>query len=168
MSQARLLQRRACFCVRWNRRCTPMSMLSATVRPRRGSTGSAGAMRNMDLACGAFFCTIRVRMIGRCGDTMQDCDGVRVPEVRYLLERAHWHRGYANEAAAVCRDYALLHSALMRCFLSSAIQILRHSAWHSLSAWNRVECFSNTTTASICRISIFLSGECSADERNGV
>lgn len=83
-----------------------MSMLSATVRPRRGSTGSAGAMRNMDLACGAFFCTIRVRMIGRCGDTMQDCDGVRVPEVRYLLERAHWHRGYAAEAAAVCRDYA--------------------------------------------------------------
>lgn len=83
-----------------------MSMLSATVRPRRGSTGSAGAMRNMDLACGAFFCTIRVRMIGRCGDTMQDYDGVRVPEVRYLLERAHWHRGYAAEAAAVCRDYA--------------------------------------------------------------
>lgn len=52
------------------------------------------------------FCAIRVRMIGRCGDTMQDCDGVRVPEVRYLLERTHWHRGYAAEAVAVCRDYA--------------------------------------------------------------
>lgn len=168
MPQARLLQRRACFCVRWNRRCTPMSMLSAIVRPGRGSTGSAGAIRNMDLACGAFFCAIRVRIIGRCGDTMQDCDGVRVPEVRYLLERAHWHRGYAAEAAAVCRGYAFTPLGFDEVFSSSAIQILRHSAWHSLSAWNRAKCLSNTTTASICRISIFLSGECSADERNGV
>ena len=45
-------------------------------------------------------------MIGQCGLTWQDCDGIRVLEVGYLLNRAHWHRGYATEAARACRDYA--------------------------------------------------------------
>lgn len=30
----------------------------------------------------------------------------QVLEVGYLFERAHWHRGYATEAARACRDYA--------------------------------------------------------------
>lgn len=46
------------------------------------------------------------RVIGQCGLTMQDCGERRVPEVGYLFERAYWHRGYALEAAAACRDYA--------------------------------------------------------------
>lgn len=45
-------------------------------------------------------------MIGQCGLTMQDCDGVPVVEVGYLFERAFWHQGYATEAAIACRDYA--------------------------------------------------------------
>ena len=46
------------------------------------------------------------RVIGQCGLTMQDFGGRRVPEIGYLFERAHWHRGYATEAALACKEYA--------------------------------------------------------------
>lgn len=45
-------------------------------------------------------------MIGQCGLTMQHMLGEDVLEVGYLFNRAHWHRGYAVEAAIACRDYA--------------------------------------------------------------
>lgn len=45
-------------------------------------------------------------MVGQCGLTWQDWGGRRVMEVGYLLERAHWRRGYATEAASACRDHA--------------------------------------------------------------
>lgn len=45
-------------------------------------------------------------MIGQCGLTMQDCDGKQVLEVGYLFQKAHWHRGYACEAAIACKQYA--------------------------------------------------------------
>ena len=45
-------------------------------------------------------------MIGQCGITLQDVNGKWVPEVGYLFERAHWHKGYATEAAAACKEYA--------------------------------------------------------------
>lgn len=45
-------------------------------------------------------------VIGQCGLTKQDIDGAEVVEVGYLFNRAHWHRGYATEAAAACRDLA--------------------------------------------------------------
>ena len=32
--------------------------------------------------------------------------GEDVIEVGYLFDRAHWHRGYATEAATGCRDHA--------------------------------------------------------------
>lgn len=44
--------------------------------------------------------------IGQCGVTMQAVEDELVPEVGYLFERAHWHHGYATEAARACRDYA--------------------------------------------------------------
>lgn len=44
--------------------------------------------------------------IGQCGLTLQWIDDAEVLEVGYLFNRAHWHRGYATEAAAACRDYA--------------------------------------------------------------
>lgn len=45
-------------------------------------------------------------MIGQCGLTRQSIDGADVIEVGYLFNRAHWHRGYATEAAMACRDVA--------------------------------------------------------------
>lgn len=44
-------------------------------------------------------------MIGQCGITMQEYGTTPVPEIGYLLARAYWHRGYATEAAAACREY---------------------------------------------------------------
>lgn len=45
-------------------------------------------------------------IIGQCGITLQDVNGEQVREVGYLFERAHWHKGYATEAAAACKEYA--------------------------------------------------------------
>ena len=46
------------------------------------------------------------QMVGQAGITIQDCQGVSVPEVGYLLKKRFWHQGYAREAALACRDYA--------------------------------------------------------------
>jgi len=45
-------------------------------------------------------------MIGQCGLTRQHFLDDDVIEVGYLFNRAHWHRGYAVEAATGCRDHA--------------------------------------------------------------
>lgn len=45
-------------------------------------------------------------MIGQCGLTRQRILGEEVVEVGYLFDRRFWHRGYAVEAAAACRDHA--------------------------------------------------------------
>lgn len=44
-------------------------------------------------------------MIGQCGITMQEYGAAQVPEIGYLLSHSHWHKGYATEAAAACREY---------------------------------------------------------------
>ena len=46
-------------------------------------------------------------MIGQCGLTRQHILGADVIEVGFLFNRAHWHRGYAVEAARACVDYAV-------------------------------------------------------------
>jgi len=46
------------------------------------------------------------RMVGEAGLTIQDCEGQEVLEIGYQLKKRFWHRGYAREAAAGCRDYA--------------------------------------------------------------
>ncbi|MCL2122004.1 MAG: GNAT family N-acetyltransferase [Clostridiales bacterium] len=45
-------------------------------------------------------------MIGQCGLTMQEFNGRQVLEVGYLFQKAHWHKGYAIEAAQSCKNYA--------------------------------------------------------------
>ena len=58
--------------------------------------------------CGLWAVVLRAtgEMIGQCGITRQFIDRDEVFEVGYLFARAHWHRGYAVEAAAACRDWA--------------------------------------------------------------
>ncbi len=45
-------------------------------------------------------------MIGQCGLSMQDCNGMQVLEVGYLFQKIFWHKGYASEAAIACKEYA--------------------------------------------------------------
>lgn len=45
-------------------------------------------------------------MVGQCGITKQMWDSRQVPEIGYLFQRTHWHKGYATEAALGCKQYA--------------------------------------------------------------
>jgi RimJ/RimL family protein N-acetyltransferase len=42
---------------------------------------------------------------GQVGLLAQTVDGVVETEIAYLLKSAHWHKGYATEAATGARDY---------------------------------------------------------------
>lgn len=44
-------------------------------------------------------------LIGDCGPTWQEVDGVAEVEIGYHVHRAHQGRGYATEAARQARDY---------------------------------------------------------------
>ena len=43
--------------------------------------------------------------IGDCGITLQDIDGEMLPEIGYHINKKHWRKGYAKEAARACRDW---------------------------------------------------------------
>lgn len=45
-------------------------------------------------------------MIGDCGLTMQNINGMIKPEIGYHIARKHQRKGYAKEAARACRDWA--------------------------------------------------------------
>lgn len=45
-------------------------------------------------------------MIGQCGLTIQPWKKRNLLEIGYLFQKAHWHCGYATEAAKACCDYA--------------------------------------------------------------
>ncbi|MFQ9178574.1 MAG: GNAT family N-acetyltransferase [Eggerthella lenta] len=61
--------------------------------------------RQMGAARGGWWAVV-LRNGRRSMAHLSDADGVRVVEVGYLFRRSFWHRGYATEAARVCRDYA--------------------------------------------------------------
>ena len=46
------------------------------------------------------------RLIGDCGLTIQQVDGVGELEIGYHISRDHWNRGLATEAAHACRHHA--------------------------------------------------------------
>ena len=45
-------------------------------------------------------------MIGQCGITLQPWKDKEVLEIGYLFRRDCWHKGFATEAAAACKEYA--------------------------------------------------------------
>lgn len=45
-------------------------------------------------------------MIGQCGLTWQCVGENSVLEIGYLFKKDFWHKGYATEAATVCKQYA--------------------------------------------------------------
>lgn len=49
----------------------------------------------------------RRKFIGECGITIQDIEGVLLPELGYHINKKYWNLGYATEAAKGCMDYAL-------------------------------------------------------------
>lgn len=46
------------------------------------------------------------KMIGQCGLTMQPWKDQELLEIGYLLQRDYWHKGYAQEGAKACKEYA--------------------------------------------------------------
>ena len=44
--------------------------------------------------------------IGDCGITMQNIDGLQLPEIGYHIHKDHWRQGFAREAAGAVRDWA--------------------------------------------------------------
>lgn len=44
--------------------------------------------------------------IGQCGLTMQEIPDGEVLEIGYLFRKEYWHKGYAAECAAACKNYA--------------------------------------------------------------
>jgi ribosomal-protein-alanine N-acetyltransferase len=48
-------------------------------------------------------------VIGDCGITYQTTQDLTLPELGYRLSKTYWHKGYAIEAAAACKEYAFSH-----------------------------------------------------------
>lgn len=46
------------------------------------------------------------QLIGQCGLTWQPWKDTEVLEIGYLFNKNYWHKGYATEAAAACKQYA--------------------------------------------------------------
>lgn len=46
------------------------------------------------------------KLIGQCGLTLQPWNNLDVLEIGYLFNKAYWHKGFASEAAAACKNYA--------------------------------------------------------------
>ena len=45
-------------------------------------------------------------LAGQCGLFLQKWKDREVLEVGYMFHKAHWHKGYATEAAQACKEYA--------------------------------------------------------------
>ncbi len=46
------------------------------------------------------------KLIGQCGLTLQPWNNLEVLEIGYLFNKAYWHKGFAAEAVAACKNYA--------------------------------------------------------------
>ncbi len=60
-------------------------------------------------------------LIGDCGITIQDIDGVNEFEIGYHIAKTHWSNGYATEAARAIRDYGFEQLRLKKlcCYMAA-------------------------------------------------
>ena len=94
------------------------------------------------------------RVIGQCGLTMQDFGGRRVPEIGYLFERAHWHRGLCHGGGGGLQAAGVLHAgAWTRSIPSFATTTLPSQAVALRNGMVPVARSSSTTGAWTCRTS---------------
>ncbi len=56
------------------------------------------------------------KLIGDCGLTMQNINGIIKPEIGYHIAKAYQRQGYAKEAAAFCRDWTFENTPFLRLF----------------------------------------------------
>ncbi len=85
--------------------------------------------------------------IGDCGITMQNIDGARLPEIGYHVNKNHWRKGYAREAATAVRDWAFENTDF--------------DSLYSYMTDTNVASFSTANSIGMKRIKTF------TDERNG-
>ena len=123
---------------------------------RLGSTASLDRYRRDGFGLWAVILKETGQMIGQCGITWQDAGGAQVPEIGYLLERAYWHRGYATEAAAACREYAFHTLGISRVYSIIRDTNIRRSASPKETACRPVARLPSIITASICRTWFFV------------
>lgn len=63
--------------------------------------------RYSEIGCGLWAIILKSeeKLIGDCGITIQDIDGVDEHEIGYHLNKDYWGNGYATEAAQAVKDY---------------------------------------------------------------
>lgn len=59
---------------------------------------------NLGFGLWAVVCKETGEMIGQCGLTLQGWRDREVLEIGYLFQKAHWHKGYATEAAVAVKN----------------------------------------------------------------
>ena len=81
------------------------------------------------------------QMIGDCGLTVQEVDGVNEVEVGYHVRRDLWGQGLATEAARACRDYGFVHLPVERIISlirPENVQSRRVAEKNGLTVWKEI------------------------------
>ena len=91
------------------------------------------------------------KLVGHCGLLVQTVDGISELEIGYSLLSAFWGKGYASEAAQLCRDVAFRNK-----YSDSLISIISETNLPSanVARKNRMR-ISKTTTYNGNRVNIF-------------
>jgi len=80
-------------------------------------------------------------MIGDCGLTVQEVDGVDEVEVGYHVRRDLWGQGLATEAARACRDYGferLLVERVISLIRPENLQSRRVAEKNGMTVWKEI------------------------------